>query len=302
MKLGFYLLGKKGFGVLRTFLNCFDSQRIVFVVVSRDLKIDNDFCDEIIELCQTYKITCFEKENKPTEIEKTVDYSFAIGWRWLINQSECLIVLHDSLLPKYRGFSPLVNMLINKETKVGVTALFASAEYDKGDIIEQESVDIQYPIKISEAIDIVSELYGNLILKISKNIFSNIELIGTPQVEKNATYSIWRDEFDYAIDWKNDSDYIERFVNSVSAPFAGAHSFIKNKRVRIIEVEKVNDVYIENRMEHVGKCIFKQKNNPVMICGTGLLLLKIANWDEDKSTLLDTFTFRTRLTKTPRDL
>ena len=113
---------------------------------------------------------------------------------------------------------------------------------------------------------------------------------------------MWRDEFDYAIDWDKDSAFIERFVNSVSTPFAGAHSFIKNKRVRIISVEKVLDVCIENRAEHVGKCIFKQDSNPVIICGTGLLLLETAHWDEDKSTILDSFNFRTRLTQTPRDI
>ena len=49
-------------------------------------------------------------------------------------------------MPKYRGFAPLVNSLVNGEKIIGVTALFASEEYDNGDIIMQSSVDITYPI------------------------------------------------------------------------------------------------------------------------------------------------------------
>lgn len=301
MKLGFYLLGQKGYTVLRTFLAHYDSNKVGFIVVSKDLKIDNDFYDEIFSLCQSYKVPCFNKNDGPGETEKTVCYTFAIGWRWLIKDSENLIVLHDSLLPKYRGFSPLVNMLINGERKLGVTALFATSDYDKGDIINQESIRIEYPIRISEAIDIISKLYGNLIIKISKNIFSNIELSRVPQLEKDATYSMWRDEYDYAIDWRKDSNYIARFVNAVSTPFAGAHSFILNKKVRITDVETITDICIEDRNIHIGKCIFKQKNKPVIICGTGLLLLNTIYWDESKSDVLDTLNFRTRLTTTPRD-
>ena len=90
-----------------------------------------------------------------------VDYQLAIGWRWLISGTENLIVLHDSLLPKYRGFAPLVNSLINGEQEIGVTAIWAGPEFDAGEIIFQEKAGICYPIKIQEAIEIVSGLYRN---------------------------------------------------------------------------------------------------------------------------------------------
>jgi methionyl-tRNA formyltransferase len=54
--------------------------------------------------------------------------------------------MHDSLLPKYRGFAPLPNALINGEREVGVTALFASEEYDMGDIVCQRRLAVEYPM------------------------------------------------------------------------------------------------------------------------------------------------------------
>ena len=42
----------------------------------------------------------------------------------------------------------MVNMLINKETFIGVSALYATNEYDKGEIIAQRKTKVNYPIKI----------------------------------------------------------------------------------------------------------------------------------------------------------
>ena len=81
------------------------------------------------------------------------------GWRWLLPSTEKLIVLHDSLLPRYRGFNPLVSQLIDKEERLGVTAFFASDRYDCGDIINQPSIKVSYPLKINEAIERVCNCY-----------------------------------------------------------------------------------------------------------------------------------------------
>ena len=68
-------------------------------------------------------------------------------------------MFHDSLLPKYRGFAPLVKGLICGETRFGVTALFGASQYDAGDILFQASVGITYPIAISDLITRVADCY-----------------------------------------------------------------------------------------------------------------------------------------------
>ncbi|MGV9240228.1 methionyl-tRNA formyltransferase, partial [Streptomyces nigra] len=50
--------------------------------------------------------------------------------------------VHDSLLPKYAGFSPLIWALINGESEVGVTAHLMDEELDAGDIVRQEAVPV----------------------------------------------------------------------------------------------------------------------------------------------------------------
>ena len=50
--------------------------------------------------------------------------------------------IHDSLLPAYAGFSPLIWALINGEKEVGVTAHMMDAELDAGDIVLQRAVPV----------------------------------------------------------------------------------------------------------------------------------------------------------------
>ena len=83
------------------------------------------------------------------------------------------IVLHDSLLPKYRGFSPLVNSLINGERELGVTAFIATTGYDEGPVLAQEKIMIDYPLTILEAMEKITPLYYKIITLLYKKIVEN---------------------------------------------------------------------------------------------------------------------------------
>lgn len=293
MRITLYLMTQKGFEVLNALIDRKLQSVISEIVVGRDKNIDNDFANEIISLCKQKNIKHFERSD---DYQVLSDYSIAISWRWLIpdNKSK-LIVLHDSLLPKYRGFAPLVNMLINKEKEIGVSAIFASEEYDKGDIIAQSSTKINYPITISDAIDLISQNYVELVIKIFVALDKGDKIIAVQQNENFATYSLWRDEEDYIINWQKDSDEILNFINAVSNPYKGAATFINGlQKVRILEVELESDVRIENR--DVGKVIFIKNKFPVIVCGSGLVrLLKVID-DKTYEDLLPLKNFRIRLT------
>ncbi|HCW03606.1 MAG: methionyl-tRNA formyltransferase [Bacteroidaceae bacterium] len=293
MKITFYLMTQKGFDVLNALIDRNLKSVISEIVVGRDKNIDNDFANEIISVCKKNSIKYMERND---DFKVTSDYSVAISWRWLIPNNESkLIVLHDSLLPKYRGFAPLVNMLCNKENEIGVTAIFASEEYDKGDIIAQSKTKINYPIKVSDAINLISKNYVELVVKISTSLDKGEGLIAVPQDENLATYSLWRDEQDYTIDWSNDSNDILNFINAVSSPYKGASTYINGlQKIRILEAELESDVQIENR--DVGKVIFVKNKFPVIVCGVGLLrLLKVID-DKTQVDLLPLKNFRVRLT------
>lgn len=263
-----YLLGYKGYEVLK---NIDESLFAVIsdVIVGKDSGVVNDFYKEIIELSYDRNIMHYDRNEEP---QNNADFIIAIGWRWLIKNEKPIIVIHDSLLPRLRGFNPLVTALINGDLEIGATALFASSDYDKGNIILQKKQTINYPIKIKKAIEIISAIYVKIVNEIIGLIIRNESIEANVQVEDEATYSLWRDEADYNIDWTKRSCEILRFINAVSYPYRGAKTRLINQDLRIFDAEIVEDVIIENRMP--GKVIFKNNDGVVIVCGHGLLKVK----------------------------
>ena len=291
-KIAFYIMNSKGFYVLKNFIDKFGSSSVAYVVSSEDKNIQKDFFDEIKELATKEKIKFFNRFENVASIEKEFSgYKFAIGWRWLIKDERNLIVFHDSLLPKYRGFAPLVNCLVNNENRGGVTALLASNEYDKGDIIAQKSFEINYPIKISEAIDKIEPLYFELVDEIFTEIKNGEQLNVIKQDESKVSYSLWLDSEDYFIDWSWGADKIKRFVDAVGYPYDNAKAYLNGEIVKFIDVEIVEDIVVEHRERHIGKVIFIKDGMPVVVCSDGLIGLKEIRDENDNEVFIN---FRSR--------
>ena len=273
MKVVLYLLNKKGFSCLDYLIKKEYSNFIEAVIVSKDLGNKEDYYIEIENLCVINNIKVLNR----LEIGKASfnsEFHIAIGWRWLIKSVKNLIVFHDSILPKYRGFSPLPNMLINGEKEIGVTVLLANNKMDEGDIIFQETQQIQYPIKINEAIEVVSDLYVIVVGYVFNSILNNIKFNLSPQNHKDATYSLWRDYDDYFIDWNNDSSYIKRFVDAVGYPYEGAKTRLDDEILNIVEVEVVNDLFFET--PHFGKILTLDDGKPIVVCKIGAIRINKA--------------------------
>ena len=275
-----FIMTSKGYEVLKTIVANFNVGVIDKVISSSDKSIKSDYYEEIKNLCLTSNIPFYDRQSN---FQCITEYSIAVSWRWLIKGDSKLIVLHDSILPKYRGFAPLVNSLINGEKEIGVTALFASNEYDKGNIIFQEKLSIGYPLKIEAAIKLTENLYSSLAVKIIESIIKEINLPSEVQDESLATYSLWLNESDYKINWHANSSDINRFIDSVGFPYQGASSVAENKTLRILDSEQFNDVNIENRKP--GKIIFLQEGVPIVVCGTGLIKLTDIRNDDGESLL-----------------
>ena len=290
MKIGLFLMTKKGFLVLKNLSNNNYNDLISFVCIGTDNNISNDYSEEIELFCKTNSIYFFFRDNL-TVSSFSSDYNIAISWRWMLKVTN-LIVLHDSLLPKYRGFSPLVNMLINGEKTLGVTAIFASNDYDRGDVLFQERKSIQYPLKIVDAIDLVCELYCNISINIFKAIIYK-KLVTYQQNESDATYCLWLDNDDYFIDWKWGAEKIKRKVDACGFPYLGARTYMDNQIIVIHEVEVISDVNIEQRT--VGKNVFLKDNYLAIVCGEGLLKITQAIREETKESIFPLKKYRVKL-------
>jgi methionyl-tRNA formyltransferase len=119
-KIAFYFMNEKGYFTLKIFIEKFGYENIDYIVSAKDTNIKKDYFKEIEALAKKYTIDFFDRLKFDATLENNFSgYKFAIGWRWIIKDNNNLIVFHDSLLPKYRGFAPLVNSLISNENRGG---------------------------------------------------------------------------------------------------------------------------------------------------------------------------------------
>lgn len=279
MKILIFSLGAKGFSVVKALCDT-PSVKSIRCVIGQDPEMTNDFSNELAAYCDIHKIDYTFRKNF-TYNAADYDWLLAVGWRWLIRDApeEKIIVFHDSLLPRYRGFAPLVTALINREKMTGVTALLGANEFDKGNILLQLSMDLTYPTRIDREILRISDVYYDLAIKLFNKLNDgSINRHGSPQNESEATYSVWRDEQDYRINWDDDAQNIEHFISCVNWPYRGASTLLNGETVRIIGAQSRADIKIENRSP--GKVIFNEDDFPIVICGHGLL--KLTNMLSDK--------------------
>jgi methionyl-tRNA formyltransferase len=287
------LLGKKGLKVLQDIYARSDKILITDVVASHDTGVDFDFYDEIRNFCNWKGIKFHDRLDLSFSARDFNGYLIAIGWKWMLPSGNNVLVIHDSILPRYRGFAPLVNNLINGESVIGATAVFADENYDKGKIVAQFSKSINYPIKISEAIELMCDIYIEIARKLVDAISWGKKLEGLEQDESQASYSLWRDEQDYWIEWTWSSEKIKRFVDAVGRPYAGAQTFCNDVIAIVNSVELIADVEINDRCSAIGKVIFIDDTHPVVVCGQGLIRITDIETLQGES-LIPLKKFRTR--------
>lgn len=74
--------------------------------------------------------------------------------------------VHPSLLPKYRGSSPLQAQILNNEKEVGVSLMLIDEEVDHGAIIDQKKVAVpQWPVSFTELEHILGYIGAEMISK-----------------------------------------------------------------------------------------------------------------------------------------
>ncbi len=214
----------------------------------RETAWEPPFFEDIQQLAQQRGLAFFESRNlshpKWDEFWATmrVDLIFMVSWRYLVSaqvyeSATCgAYVLHDSLLPKYRGFAPTVWAMINGESETGVTLFKVVDEVDAGDIIDQRAV----PIAATDTIDVVMEKVTQTYLDLTTRNFASL-IDGTvqsvPQNHQEATFTCkWTPE-DSLIHWGNSSQSIYNLIRASTHPYPGAYSYLEGRKLIIWSAE-----------------------------------------------------------------
>ncbi|MEG0750448.1 MAG: formyltransferase family protein [Oscillospiraceae bacterium] len=299
-KLLLFAATEKGCKTLRTLLEkC--PETLAAVVSFRDKLVDKDYFDDIKALCDRYAVrffvkTEFDKIESSFLDEAGVTLSILTGWRYLLPLSDYerrgipVIIFHDSLLPRYRGFAPTATAIFCGENLLGMTALFADDEMDTGDIILQKSFKNDGEMNVAAAIHKLAELYAEAALEII-DLLEHGQLRATAQNHADATYSIWRDMRDCEINWNDSAEKIHNFVRAVGSPYPGAYTYGDVGKIVIRKTSVVTDIFFEDRAP--GKLWKLEGGCPIVVCGEGML--KILSAEREDGSSADFTRLRVRL-------
>ena len=140
--------------------------------------------------------------------------------------------VHPSLLPRWRGPSPIQYAILNGDTETGVTIMLMDEELDHGPILSNFIFQISdFRFTTEELTNKLAELGANLLLEtIPKWITGEIK--PKEQDHKKATYSKIITKEDGHIDWLKSAEEIERQIRAFT-PWPGSFSFWDTMRIRI---------------------------------------------------------------------
>ena len=145
--------------------------------------------------------------------------------------------LHPSLLPRYRGPSPVAFAILNGEAVTGVTVMQIGEEMDSGPIVAQRETPVGPNETTDELTARLFQMGADLLLEVLA-AWTRGEIQAQPQDDSRATTSPRLTKGDGEVDWHRSADYIAREVRAYH-PWPGSFTYWRGRRLKIIEASAI---------------------------------------------------------------
>jgi len=200
------------------------------------------------------------------------------------------INVHPSLLPKWRGSSPIQYAILNGDTKNGVTIILMDEKMDHGPIITQKPIKIEEKERAKNLHDKLAILGGDLLLEIILKWQQGL-IKPKSQNDTEATFSKILVKDDGRINWKKTAEEIEREIRAFDI-WPGSFTLWKrdNEILRI----KVLKARVYNKADHfltysIGKTLVVPQNEIGVQCGEDFLVIEKLQLEGKKEISPDDF-------------
>lgn len=223
-------------------------------------------------VCATASLT----KQKIAEI--VPDIGFVCGWYQLFDGDVLqafpsgLWGIHNSLLPRYRGGSPLVWSIIQGDDVVGSSVFKITEGLDDGPILGQ----VQCALGADDTVaDVLQKLELQLVNDVP-SMFTKLmrgQAVPAAQDSRNATYCGLRRESDGQIDWQKPAQYVHNFIRAQSSPYPCAFTFSGAQKMKIKRARFSNDIYLGTP----GQVLRRTDHSVFVSCGqnTAIELLSV---------------------------
>jgi methionyl-tRNA formyltransferase len=221
-----------------------------------------------VELAKTHAIPVYDpetlREEKWAQMLKTIspDYIFSFYYRYMIPQEMlgtariAALNMHGSLLPKFRGRCPVNWVLIEGETKTGVTLHVMEAKPDAGDIVAQQEVEITSDDTAHSLFLKLAHAARLLMREVLPRLLAGS--FGRKPQEGPSSYYGGRKPEDGLIDWHKDARAVYNLIRAVTHPYPGAFTFLEGKKLLIWKAQP-------EEAAHNAPCGTVISTNPLLI-------------------------------------
>jgi methionyl-tRNA formyltransferase len=200
--------------------------------------------------------------------EAGAEIGLACNWRtWISPEvfsapTRGTVNTHDSLLPKYAGFSPLNWALINGESQVGITAHWMDADLDRGDIITQRTVPVTPTDTTEDLFHRTVGLFGEL----SLDAFDRIEHGPHDWLRQDPAHASFfhkRADPDNKIHWERPARDLVNLVRAQTGPYPNAWCLHEGRRLRVLEAS----VSKEKAGGSLGRVFAREGRGVIVVAG-----------------------------------
>ena len=221
-------------------------ETVVAVVTHADEPAEGDWFESVAEVARAHGVPLLTPTS-PNEADVIArlaaldaDVILSVWYRRLLGDAllalprVAALNLHGSLLPAYRGRAPLNWVLVNGETRTGVTLHHMTAEADAGDIVAQEPLDIHpddtaltlYGRMVMAGVDLLLQRYPEVLAGVAPR---------QPQDHARATLVGRRRPEDGRVAWTWSARRIANMIRAVTHPFPGAFVGDADRRIYLWE-------------------------------------------------------------------
>ena len=215
--------------------------------------------------------------NLGAEVIVTVAYGQILSDEILNLTKYGVINSHASLLPKYRGSSPIQWAVINGEKETGVTIMKTAKKVDSGDMVLQKKIDILEGETSGELFDRLSTFAADVLLE-GLDLIESGRAVYVPQNHELATHYPMLKKEDGKIDFNKSAKEIYHFTLGMS-PWPSAFTTIGGVTFKVHETE----VLVNNGNYETGEIVCADtKNGLVVATSDGLIRLKTIQAENGK--------------------
>ena len=176
--------------------------------------------------------------------------------------------VHASLLPKYRGSSPIQWSIINGDEKTGITIMKTVKAVDAGDVLLEKETEIGKKETAGELFDRLAILGGDAIVE-AISLVECGKATFTPQDESKVTHCSMINKGDGLVDFSKTAKEIDCFVRGMT-PWPSAYTHIGEKTLKIFDVEKIELSDLQKSNEQFenakfGEVVLADKNHGLIV-------------------------------------